>query len=1385
MVKRHGLKKGLSLVLVLCLILSLMPTVALAQEPTAATGTEAAVGVTGTGTGTETTTPGGGETGTETTTPSTENGAGTTTPAAGEAGTGTTTPGGSETGTETTTPGAEDETEKDDPLDDFLDDVLKPLPGDTGDTTGQTGSGETAGQTGGDTNANPDGSEGQTPNIPTVDVNGPKPEAPEGVVKPDTTVPQDPATAPSDPLPELPPTDSQPVDGQPVDGQPVDGQPVEEVPEVQEEAPVTASVVTETGESVTITVTGPGLTGLTVVAVPSVTTLPAESEQVDYVAYNITPMAGDEPYTGEADVTIPVPAGWDEDAEIHGFVVNGKGAEEPVTVVEVTPSEDGTSYTFRAPHFSVMGLYADPQPLELKQEYVTVSVDQETTIPVPDVDLRNLEDKSNLNEAIATVDVSYQEIPGGITANKVTSLVHGESYYISDGKGNYLTLSGDELTNATKLEEATQWTYDRNGRLSANGYYLTYTTSWGRPNGLNISSRSGTKWTYDGKRIYYAGYTDEYPITYNNGWTMNSGTSAGAYEKVTTGESKATLIKITGVSEGTTSVIVGDTQYNITVEEQAPAGALGGNTLTVEYWITNSKVYESSEYSPSSVTISKEDASDPAGVDIAEIVKDPANSYYDGKVEVHFWQAMRLDAQNHQTGDSGDDETADGTAFTRVRYYKNAWQYYADGKWHWFLSGDQAVAYYMRYTEVTTEVTTAMKDWGYDPKETTPDTSSGKGQVALSVAVVYPDGKLSPAEDAIYRNSTTIFNFWQGRDIGIIAPLNNEDYEVTKITVTDGTRVGNSYANVWYSSDSITWEKKTLENGTQWYDEEECWTESDGGVPTINGASMGITWSEKNTAKLVLIYIQPIEKETNLNVVWYDDSAKKNIYSTQVVVSSTGEKTFFNSLMQTSKVPQQGGEFTLDDEAYVVNSSNVHQTFSKNLATLQGDIAAQYRSGLYKYVKAELSADGKTLTLHYQIDDSKLDHRYVVDFGLPVKVPLSDLVEKVETVASVTISETTLAKVESDKSITFQPDAVMDAEMVITANLAFTGGGSQDIQIGFVPASTVYYEEGFMTLENGFTGGEKGTMYQETSKLGAGTVYGYDAAYDGETGASNGSEATSTEAGSTASFSFTGTGVDIYANCNTGTGVVMIKVYDDASKLIKLLTVDTAMKNGDTPATENQAVTAYNIPIASIDGLDYGEYTVEIVHVAGKNKEVKPVYLDGFRVHQPLGISDGNRYYGADTEAGAEISELRDAVLRVQLSLNASDSKKYKDQLANAKAQVYARTGDEGASAVVLSYAKNAEEKVAIDILDNGPKNEIYLGQNETLVFKVADSAENVQVGLKLLTDGAACTINGKAVTSSTDMFYKVTPGTDGYVTIENTGTGLLAVTELKIAGRK
>ena len=1210
--------------------------------------------------------------------------------------------------------------------------------------------------------------------------------------------PQDPSTAPSDDFPTILPVF-------PSEEDPAEVLPPEELlPEVPEDTTVDAQVATEAGDQITISVTGPGLTDLIVEAIPSITTLPVEpaQEQVDYVAYDVTPMVGDVPYTESADVTIPVPADWDEDAEIYGFVVNGEDAEEPVTVIKGVRNEDGT-FTFTASHFSVMGLYAEPQPLYTKKENVSVNVGDSQPIRIEGQDLTGQVNRDELDTDIAKVSVTPEKVPAGSNF-QVLDTLDGE-FYISDGNGRFLTVKtewyGSYLTNTDKESDAVQWRYESGYLKSDDGYYLGYGTRRNKPNELTVvsSQEDAQKWKYEDHKFKAEDYPNYY-ITCTNygdyyiGWSIGtSGTSGAAYANVVTEERVDTVITITGVGEGETSVIVGDIKYNITVTDLAPVDAFRGDTLTVEYWITNSKVYKGEQdRSPSSVTIFKGDASDPAGVEIASIVPDPAYSYYDGKVEVHFWQAMRLDYDHHQGTGGVTDQTGNGTAFTRVRFDtdKGAWQYYGqDEVWHWFLNGDQAVAYYMQHTEITQEITTAMKDWGYTTEKNTP-ANNGDGQVALSVAVVYEDMSLSPKEGEIYDKSTIIFNYWNDynnghngpRDIGLIAPLNNSDYEIERITVTNGYRDYYNYLDYWKPDDMITWDKVETEGGSEWFNETEYWNaEEDGGVPMLNGASMGITWSGKNTAKLILIYIKPIKKETNLNVVWWDDSGNNKISDTQIVVSGDGNETFFNSLVQQSEVPQAGGEFTLDDDAYVLNSSGVRQPFNKDLTIM--NIAAQYRSGLYKYVKADLSADGKTLTLHYQIDSSKLAHQYVVDFGLPVNVPLSDLVEKEETVESVSITGTDLATVEGDKSITFQPDEVMNAVMVVTAKLTFTDRTTQDIKIGFVPASTVYYEEGFMTFDDGFNGGSKGETRQETSKLGAGTVYGYDAAYANETGPSNNSVATSNTAGSTATFSFKGTGVDIYANCSSDTGVVMIKVYE-GSKLIKLLTVDTAMVDGVTDATKGQAVTAYNIPIASIDGLDYGTYDVEIVHVARKAGETStdPVYLDGFRVHQPLGISEGNKFYGDDTEAGAEISELRDAALHIVLSRVDSSKSEYAKQLANAKAQVYAKTGGQGASAVVLSYAKGAEEKVVIDILDNGPKNEIYLRQNETLVFEVDSSAENVQVGLKNLTGSGNCTVNGKTVNSSTDMFYKVTPTSDGYVTIQNTGSGILAVTELKVA---
>ena len=354
---------------------------------------------------------------------------------------------------------------------------------------------------------------------------------------------------------------------------------------------------------------------------------------------------------------------------------------------------------------------------------------------------------------------------------------------------------------------------------------------------------------------------------------------------------------------------------------------------------------------------------------------------------------MRLDEDNKQTDASGDDETADGMTFTHVRYHAGAWQYKTlDGTWHYFLSTDQAVAYYLQKTKVTTEVDTYVKDWGYGTAGTTPNTSDGMGQVALTVAVVYPDGTVSPAEKDMYFKSTTIFNYWADRDIGIIAPRNNSDYTISKITVTDGNRKSNSTANVWYASDTITWEKVTTDAGTEWYDETTVWDEvtNAGTTPMVNGKNSNITWSAKNTAKLVLIYLEPIEKETNLKVVYYDDTYSQVITNYDIAMKyvTGGPMPSFLTALQNNGKNVQTGVFELDDDAYVTNSSGVNQTFNKDVSTVAG-VASQYKSGFYKYVQADISEDGKTMTLHFAVDETKLKSMYVIDFGLPVRIPIS------------------------------------------------------------------------------------------------------------------------------------------------------------------------------------------------------------------------------------------------------------------------------------------------------------------------------------------------------------------------------------------------------------
>lgn len=690
-----------------------------------------------------------------------------------------------------------------------------------------------------------------------------------------------------------------------------------------------------------------------------------------------------------------------------------------------------------------------------------------------------------------------------------------------------------------------------------------------------------------------------------------------------------TTLTFTGVAAGTTTVQVGDATYTVNVVGDAPSNAPDANPIYLEYWITNRQVYENSNNANSyyqAITTKTNGVTTETGVNVSKLAPEHAYSNFDGWKDVYYWQTMRLDANNKQTNDSGDDETADGTTLTHIRYWNNAWQYQTlDGTWKSFKSGDQLVAYYLQKTNVTKEITTYAKDWGYKPGIGDNNTS----QVALTVAVVYPDGTVSPAESDMYSKSTTMFNYWDRRDIGIVAPTNNSDYDISKITVTDGKRSGSNTA-IWQTSDSITWDKTTNSAGTQWYNENTVWDETTdaGTTPMVNGAKgasteEGIIWSAKNTAKLVLIYLKPVQKETNLNVVYWDDSIDARINKNDIQIVMSGENATYTNELKNGNGQVIGNKTEwnsndknsadyLPDDAYVTNSSNKQQTFNKDI-TLLPNVDTKYQTGLYQYQKADISKDGKTLTLHYAVDNSKIAASYVVDFGKPVNVPIGDILtgaaakKKIKDMKFETSYGKADVDSEQDNSITFTPTSIMTMPVVVTADITFTDDSQVSPKIAFVPASNVMYEESFVKLEEGSSDwtktGKAGTSKQAKEVLGKEGIHGYDKSYDNDSKFSNGSayQAKLTLARGKdfvktqdkATFTFTGTGFDLISECGTDTGIVSVVVKDTDGKTVKSYMVDTYFTGDEHKIISGKGILDYQVPIVRCTGLKQGTYTVE------------------------------------------------------------------------------------------------------------------------------------------------------------------------------------------------
>lgn len=1233
---------------------------------------------------------------------------------------------------------------------------------------------------------------------------------------------------------------------------------------------------TVSDEATGVSVTAPGLTGITVAAVDKGTELDGKKVAG---AWNIELTTENGSYTGSAAVKVPLDGKWTGCTITAGVVNEETGKVDYGKDYDI---KDGF-LTFTAPHFSTVVVLAEPQ---------------QKSLVVPTNGTKTVEENGNLTgytpeyskNGIVKLDMSYAS---NVTTMTFTGLANGDVsvtvgnlvYQITVTDESYSskktitvavggtatdTVDGevsssytdDFVTVKTETKNTTATPYYERAALGAGTFYISdeandtapttritiidngdgtyyiknfnnnymwpdarmrFISGWSYTVTTNASSPKAVtiEESETGAITVYRAVTDSYwdttaYLTLYNGSFDASGTKTTLYlyKLVQPTAGKETTITFTGKKAGTTQVVIGDVLYTIVVEDKAPTGAMTNTSLTLEYWITNERVYEGkTNTTTSSYQFQSTNASTDEGIEVEKVALPTGYSPFDNfKAEMYYWQSVRLDKDNEQTNTSGDDETADGTTFTHVRYHAGAWQYKTlDGTWHYFLNTDQAVAYYLQKTEVTTEVDTYVKDWGYGTAGTTPNTSGGMGQVALTVAVVYPDGTVSPAEKDMYFKSTTIFNYWADRDIGIIAPRNNSDYTISKITVTDGNRKSNSTANVWYASDTITWEKVTTDAGTEWYDETTVWDEvtNAGTTPMVNGKNSNITWSAKNTAKLVLIYLEPIEKETNLKVVYYDDTYSQVITNYDIAMKyvTGGPMPSFLTALQNNGKNVQTGVFELDDDAYVTNSSGVNQTFNKDVSTVAG-VASQYKSGFYKYVQADISEDGKTMTLHFAVDETKLKSMYVIDFGLPVRIPISSFgMENPQEVTGVTVLDSELsygtasAVHENDGwYIVYVPNKTLKAVETLRAEFTYSGHNAARLTIGLIPASTVYYEEGFATYDGTWNGTtNKGTGTQALTKLVDGknteNGYGYDDAYKNDSTNSNATTAVTTAVGSSATFQFKGTGLELYlrtkntnnttdptneaANSVDGHSYMLVQVYQGTSaatenlKRMSFVDVNNLFVQKDTQY-------GYNTPCWTVDGMVDGEYTVVVRFVKGET-----LAIDGFRVTNKAYESS----YAQDNEAQMDTAEIRNMVIanaQTNLSFDAYSNANEMYRVATNKVldAVFNET-DTITGAVILTDDSNGTDTVTVDkeLLNIGPKNEIYLKNGQAAVMQIPTTYTTVQVGMRSLTgDTVTYKINGTSATmnSTVDMYYKVVP-VEGKLVIQNVSGGILALTRLKV----
>lgn len=407
---------------------------------------------------------------------------------------------------------------------------------------------------------------------------------------------------------------------------------------------------------------------------------------------------------------------------------------------------------------------------------------------------------------------------------------------------------------------------------------------------------------------------------------------------------------------------------------------------------------------------------------------------------------------------------------------------------------------------------------------------------------------------------------------------------------------------------------------------------------------------------------------------------------------------------------------------------------------------------------------------------------------------------KYTTTGTIALSNGT-ASIDGETIVYTPTSTAMNSEVTFYYEYQAEDGKYYYTTVTIIPAANIYYEESFMTFANGegYEWKDAGTpitgKFQAEDRPGnfsfaeydANNAYGKDSAYDDSYTYSLGSaKYTSLDRNSpgkepTATFTFSGTGFDLFSVTNSNTGAVLVSIYKAGTDdIVDNLIVNTyygyTWEESEVEGESGKLVPdttggndLYQVPVISYTALDadnkpmYGSYDVVIkpmyigwFDMTGDGSY--DIYVDSVRIFNPAGyegdVSDtvGDAYF-ADGEFAPKYEELRDTII---------EAKTYYSEAIQNLGMGYTGT--------LFVDGNSGVDELGIETYEKqGPNNEVYLGKNQAIAFKVSSedyyTLASLQLGMKVVSGNNAQVVimntneknpNPINISGSTEQFQKL-----------------------------